>query len=398
MLKNRIIYLLVMMGLYLFYLFCDSYVAVFIICLLLIMTLISGLMSFAVSRKLNVRISRSATKVDLDERTIEFCVVTENRTCFPAAVMIVDLMLKDMAEQGVIKRRIKTTLGSFDSKKVYITVSAPYASVVEADALKAKVCDSFGVFSFSSKRKNEPYRVLISPVSKGRHDSEDVVLNKITDSDIYSDTQKGDDRSQVFELRNYREGDDLRNVHWPLSSRRDMLIVKEFSLPIEDSCVVLLESALGTENIIPPLNITEKHGISRLFERIKKKKAVKRDIVLEKQRADRLLGEFTRLASDLLSEGHIFTVCFYSSKSKHVVIFEVRSYEDVAVVLKGYLSEELPTGEMLSFKAYFSLGSHSETLYYIFDSSVEGAVKPADSDGIAFIDVFDQTESIVTGE
>lgn len=43
--------------------------------------------------------------------------------------------------------------------------------------------------------------------------------------------KKGDDRTEIFALREYRAGDDVRQIHWKLSSKLDELSLKEASLP-----------------------------------------------------------------------------------------------------------------------------------------------------------------------
>ena len=45
--------------------------------------------------------------------------------------------------------------------------------------------------------------------------------------------------SEIYELREYRHGDSLRNVHWKLSSKSDGLIVKEPNVPIIKNCLIM---------------------------------------------------------------------------------------------------------------------------------------------------------------
>ena len=52
----------------------------------------------------------------------------------------------------------------------------------------------------------------------------------------------GNDPSEVFDVRDYREGDKLQRVHWKLSSKKDKLMVKEFSDPIVINTVVICDN------------------------------------------------------------------------------------------------------------------------------------------------------------
>ena len=49
----------------------------------------------------------------------------------------------------------------------------------------------------------------------------------------------GDDGSEVFEVRAYRDGDPLQRVHWKLTAKTGEMLVREFSLPKRE--VLLLQ-------------------------------------------------------------------------------------------------------------------------------------------------------------
>ena len=53
-----------------------------------------------------------------------------------------------------------------------------------------------------------------------------------SDGEHYHPQWNGDDPAEILKLREYREGDRLNRIHWKLSARNDMLIVKEMSMPL----------------------------------------------------------------------------------------------------------------------------------------------------------------------
>ena len=61
------------------------------------------------------------------------------------------------------------------------------------------------------------------------------------DSDIFSKEKPGDDPSELFDIRPYREGDQLSRIHFKLSSKYEETMVKEMSLPISVGTLLLLE-------------------------------------------------------------------------------------------------------------------------------------------------------------
>lgn len=72
----------------------------------------------------------------------------------------------------------------------------------------------------------------------------DIQVNNELDTDIYSNYQSGNDRTEVFDVREYKDGDNLRDVHWKLSTKKDKLHIKEFSLPITRWANVFVELSI----------------------------------------------------------------------------------------------------------------------------------------------------------
>lgn len=67
------------------------------------------------------------------------------------------------------------------------------------------------------------------------------IAQKDEQGNHYSMSQKGDDYSEIFEIRKYHEGDDLRHIHWNVSSKFQELLVKAGSLPVEKKLIIAME-------------------------------------------------------------------------------------------------------------------------------------------------------------
>ena len=65
------------------------------------------------------------------------------------------------------------------------------------------------------------------------------------DSDEYSQFKSGFDPSETFALREYRAGDNLKNIHWKLSEKLDELTVRELGLPINNTVLLLMDTSYG---------------------------------------------------------------------------------------------------------------------------------------------------------
>lgn len=102
--------------------------------------------------------------------------------------------------------------------------------------------DPLRLFTFS-KKVNYTWEFTISPRVEAIELKAAIFDKEESESDDFSKFSPGEDSSEVFDLRTYRMGDRLNRVHWKQSSRmgNGEMLVKEFSLPIERSLVVVLE-------------------------------------------------------------------------------------------------------------------------------------------------------------
>lgn len=60
----------------------------------------------------------------------------------------------------------------------------------------------------------------------------------------YSGNRPGDDPGETFDIREYREGDSVRQIHWKLTGKMDRLMIREKSFPVDDTVLILAESFL----------------------------------------------------------------------------------------------------------------------------------------------------------
>ena len=51
--------------------------------------------------------------------------------------------------------------------------------------------------------------------------------------------RKGNDLSEIYDIREYVPGDDIRSIHWKLSSKTENLILREASDPSHYNVVLL---------------------------------------------------------------------------------------------------------------------------------------------------------------
>lgn len=136
------------------------------------------------------------------------------------------------------------------AKKVNISnkVKMNYCGIVEVSFEQIKLYDYISLFK-SKIKHNFQFTLSVMPrLHLQTHEKPRVNHIDVLDSSEYSKEIPGNDPSEIFDLREYAYGDSLNKVHWKLSSKCEDLIIKEYSLPIDEEQVILLELLLPNSN------------------------------------------------------------------------------------------------------------------------------------------------------
>ncbi|MEY8339023.1 DUF58 domain-containing protein [Lachnospiraceae bacterium 62-35] len=99
--------------------------------------------------------------------------------------------------------------------------------------------DLLGLFSCSVPIEEE-FACTVYPYEARMYVSMQTHRNREQPGDIYDGRKSGTDVSEVFGLREYREGDSLQSIHWKLSGKMRQLIVREFGRPVNYHTLLLL--------------------------------------------------------------------------------------------------------------------------------------------------------------
>lgn len=125
-----------------------------------------------------------------------------------------------------------------------VSLMSPHCGKITVDAESAAIKDPLGLF-VRKKALNAHGSLLVLPntfevqIELETPDAPDI------ESDDYSAIRSGDDPSELFGIRSYREGDSLRSIHWKLSEKYDRTVVKEMSQQVAHAILLLLDNCPG---------------------------------------------------------------------------------------------------------------------------------------------------------
>lgn len=246
MFKNRLIYSVFLLCSILFYILYEDPFSLLILFAVLFLPLLLWILTLLGRKHSQVRLVFSSDMAEKGE-SVSCRIEAGVGKLFLASSGEVTLSLEELMYGERIKKKLcfPLTGGSFTAE---MNLSLPHAGAVRVRAEKLSLYDAFGLFRRSWKIESEavvsilPERHELPPESFEIPDSDG-------ESDRFSEEVPGDDPSQVFDIREYGEGDRIRNIHWKLSSKQEKYMVKEYSQPLGNFGAILisLHAGLGPE-------------------------------------------------------------------------------------------------------------------------------------------------------
>ena len=187
---------------------------------------------------------RMTQKIDRENPTrgekIKMTVTMKNRDIFPyphvALALPSNLRADELYEQG--KQLLMCTLMPFQKLPVDFNITCTHRGVFEIRLFKAYVYDYFGLFRFKVK---VPPADVITVYPKVTPFEELPVHPGVSNDNVTNNILSGGDPTEILYIDPYQPMDNMRQIHWKLSSKRGELMVKRFGSPPEDSVLVALD-------------------------------------------------------------------------------------------------------------------------------------------------------------
>lgn len=153
---------------------------------------------------------------------------------------------------------VNSTFGKIETKSFLfrdLSFSPHVYDYVSADSGRVsvyfrtiKLYDLFGIFSLTVKCSKFA-ESLVSPVL---YDGVSMRVDSNKNNSVFGETvlpQKGNDVSEVFNVRDYAAGDSLNRVHWKLSGKFGALKSKEFGCTDENKILILVDMSRNRSKI-----------------------------------------------------------------------------------------------------------------------------------------------------
>lgn len=141
---------------------------------------------------------------------------------------------------GEERKEAVSLLFSRQKEDYQIRMEMEHCGQMEYDVSNIWVEDLFGLFRVKigdTKKRHctvYPRRFSVQMGAAARRTG-------VTEAEGIMQNRKGNDRSEIYDIREYAPGDDIRSIHWKLSGKMDSLMIREASDPSHYRVAILAD-------------------------------------------------------------------------------------------------------------------------------------------------------------
>lgn len=240
MLFNRIMYILLILVAIIFNIFFDGYLALFVLAFVILLPVLSFVSLFFLRRQLNISVS-AAEPVNTRKSKSTVRIILSTNYRFLSGKTRLRINSKNTFTNDESRDFIYIS-PSFEIHTVDLLFNSSHSGSLIFTVDEVKVYDFLMLFSLKKNfSENNSCRITVLPKGKIATASSSIKSGTEGDSNEYSKKLAGDDPSEIFDIRNYREGDRIRRIHRWLSEKHDTIIVKDFGEPVSEGVLILVD-------------------------------------------------------------------------------------------------------------------------------------------------------------
>jgi len=239
MIKNKLIYLLIVTGLILFYiLFVDS-IALLILILAVLFPFFQYIALMSASKHTTVSLqTESSTCIRNQESRINITI--SNSSPFPVSCALITIEIKNCMTGEMQDLTTMFPVSSRNQQSIKFSVTYRHCGKIIISLKKIKIYDYVKLFS-KINRIDIKKEILVIPSVLSISPQILTQTVSVSDDSEFSKTRPGDDSSEIFDIRKYAYGDKINRIHWNLSSKMDETMVKEYSLPVSCQLIIVFD-------------------------------------------------------------------------------------------------------------------------------------------------------------
>lgn len=273
----------------------------------------------ALSRK-GVSVAVEAPDVVKKGDSAAFTLVLENRSGFSASFLTTKVSVFNTLTGTQLTKKVRMPAFGAGEQTCSVQLEEAEVGKLFISLVSPRVQDLFRLVSFPVSA-NEQTGIFVFPKEPPTEVFIGRPLETAGESVRYSENDPGTDVSELYDIRDYVPGDEIRAIHWKLSAKRDREILREFSKPLNYSVVLLVELAASSVPAVEAC-VTYASAVSR----------------------------------GLLDGGVIHTMTWYDRGTDETCSYNITDYEQLNAAVMRLLSSSAGEGDDASLNRFLYAG------------------------------------------
>ena len=262
MLSVKILYMLLLIISVIFYLLYTEMLSLYILIFLVALPLLLGAIIIYSRFFIKGSIEAKSNTV-VKKGKIDILLSINNKTIIPFSNSIITIEYFNNLLKSYDTMILTVPIHPLCNERINFSLTSDYCGILNIKIKSIQIYDFIKLFSCRIK-SDVVNKITVLPEIYNLNSLYKLNIINTNESSIFSKYKRGDDPSEIFDLKNYLPGDKPNRIHWNLSLKQDNLIVRHYSQPVNSSILV----ALDFNGIASEKNIRSLDTVSEVFASI----------------------------------------------------------------------------------------------------------------------------------
>lgn len=248
--KGKIYYAVILLVTFLLFFWTNVQTAFFFLIPMVLLVPVSILLNMVTASKLRIRVSVERNMQAEVSDQLNVILRIQNRSYLPVFHLKFAGAIKNLLAGTEEPLYYDTSIAPRGRKEYVFSLQSDYCGRMDGDVTWARAYDFLGL-----AYRNIPYQcegncyVYPVPVYSDVAEICKHLQEELDVTDRYMN-RKGNDITEILDIRDYRKGDNIKNIHWKLSKKLGHKVVRELDMPANQD--IILFFALSPANQSDP--------------------------------------------------------------------------------------------------------------------------------------------------
>ena len=240
-----VIYIILLIASLLFYILYIESFSFYLFAFLVALPVILFIMLKRASKRVKVTFA-GGQRVCVRGARIPVVIRCENPCRYPISNLMIEIEHYNTIDSVKDTVKICTPLYPKEVQFLTMQLTSLHYGTIRLSITRCRISDMLRLFRLKLKKasKTAPYSETSFTVIPNVIPIDNPIANYSEmglETDEFSKEHKGDDPSEIFDIHEYQEGDKINRIHWKLSAKQETTMVKDYSLPIANSIIIVVD-------------------------------------------------------------------------------------------------------------------------------------------------------------